>query len=76
MRGRDASARAHVEKAVRQFDEAQMRLYAAVARRRLGQLRGGDGGRALLAEADAWMNAQGVRDASKLSRVIAPGFPD
>jgi hypothetical protein len=76
MRGRDASAREYVEEAVRQFDEAQMRLYAAVARRRLGQLRGGDEGRALLAEADAWMNAQGVRDPCKLSRVIAPGFPD
>jgi hypothetical protein len=76
MRGRADSARAHVEQAARKFDEGQMRLYAAVARRRLGQLRGGDEGRDLVAAAEGWMHGQGVRDAAKLTRVIAPGFPE
>src|SRR5207244_1742579 len=49
-----------LEEALELFERAGMRLYAAAARRRLGQLLGGDRGRELVAAADAWMAGQGV----------------
>jgi hypothetical protein len=53
-----------------------MNLYAAVARRRLGSMRAGDSGRELIQQADHWLQANGVRNPARLSRLIAPGFPD
>jgi hypothetical protein len=51
-----------------------MKLHAAVARRRRGQLLGDDGGRALLEATDEWMASQGVRSAERLSAMLLPGF--
>jgi eukaryotic-like serine/threonine-protein kinase len=53
---------------------AGMVLHAAVARRRRGELVGGDVGRALVAEADAWMRVQGVHRAEAICAMIAPGL--
>jgi hypothetical protein len=74
VRGRQDSAREYLEEAVRSFDQADMKLYRAVAQRRLGQLLGGDEGRELVAASETWMNEQGARVPAKLARVIAPGF--
>ena len=52
-----------------------MRLHAAAARRRLGGLIGGEAGRALVAEADAWMAGQ-VRNPPRTTAMLAPGFAD
>jgi hypothetical protein len=46
-------------------------MSAAVARRRLGMLRKDDRGRELVCEADAWMAAQGIRNPSRMTRLIA-----
>ena len=62
--------------AVTACERADMKLYAAVARRRLGMLQADDRGRALVREADAFMAAQGIRNPARMTRLIAPGFPD
>jgi hypothetical protein len=52
--------------------EAQdRRFYVAVARRREGQVAGDA---ALVAQADAWMLAEGIRDPARMCDVVAPGF--
>jgi hypothetical protein len=52
-----------------------MHLYAACARRRRGQLLGGDAGRRLVEEADAWMSGQAIRRPDRMADLLAPGFP-
>lgn len=74
-RGENRRARMLLENAVAGFDAADMALYAACARRRLGELIGGDAGQALVSNADAWMLAQQIHDPICVTRVHAPGFP-
>ena len=73
-RGDAAKARAQLDAAARGFDAVEMALWAAVARRQLGQLVGGDEGAALAAGADAFMRAQSVRDPGRVAATLAPGF--
>lgn len=54
------------------FDAADMALYAAAARRRLGDLIGGDDGRRLIETADAWMSSQNVRNPARMTAMLAP----
>ena len=58
------------------FDACDMRLYAAAARRRLGQLVGRAEGRALMAGAESWMAGQTIRNPARMAAMLAPGFPD
>jgi serine/threonine protein kinase len=51
----------------------EMHLMAAVARRRLGQLLGGDEGRAKVAAADQWMEAQKILNPRRMADMFAPG---
>jgi hypothetical protein len=74
--GRPDLAPDHPARAAAGFDRAEMQLYAAVTRRRLGALLEGDRGRDLVRQADEWMAAQGVRNPALLTRMLAPGFPD
>jgi serine/threonine protein kinase len=60
--------------AVRNFEKAEMGLFAAGARRRLGALTGGDEGAAMVADADAWMRGQLVKAPERLVEVLAPGW--
>ena len=53
-----------------------MKLFAAVARRRLGQLIGGARGAELVAAADACARANRVVVPVRAARCLAPGFPD
>ena len=80
VRAAAAATRREMETAVRSaaaaekgFDAADMALHAAVARRRRGELVGGDEGRALVAEADAWMAGQGIKNPARFAAMLAPG---
>jgi serine/threonine protein kinase len=71
----------HMEAAVNQltiaedgFAEQSMLAHLAVAKRRRGQILGGDAGRALIAEAEAFFAHQGVHDVPAASRLLGPGF--
>jgi hypothetical protein len=56
------------------FEAADMALYAAAARRRKGELLG-ESGRAEVEASDAWMLAHGVKAPSRMTGLLAPGFP-
>jgi serine/threonine protein kinase/tetratricopeptide (TPR) repeat protein len=70
----DQAAR-HLEVAIDGFERADMAQHAAVARRRLGQLTGGETGSALIAAADAWLAAEDVVSPARTASMLAPGFP-
>ena len=75
LRGDTPTAIQLLEDSVERFDQVDMSLHAAVARRRLGELLGGDAGRALVAQADSWMASQGIVNSSRMTALFAPGFP-
>ena len=60
--------------AVSGFEAADMALYAAAARRRLGELVGGDRGRELIDQAEEWMSRQQIKNPSAVTNLMAPGF--
>jgi len=72
--GDHGAAAAELRSAIGRFESTGMALHAAVARRRLGAVVGGDEGRALTAEAEAWMTRAGITNADGLVRMLAPGF--
>jgi serine/threonine protein kinase len=72
--GDDRRAEEELARAVLGFEREDMALYAAAARRRWGEHIGGEKGRALIGESEAWMRDQTVRDPERLTDVIAPGF--
>ena len=76
LEGRDTDALASFHAAADRFDRADMKLYAAVARHRIGELQRDDDGRAQLQAAGAWMAAQQIKNPICMTRMLAPGFPD
>jgi hypothetical protein len=68
-------ALSHLHDAADRFDRADMQLYAAVARRRIGALQPDARGRELRCQADDWMAAQTIRNPTAFTRMLAPGFP-
>jgi eukaryotic-like serine/threonine-protein kinase len=55
------------------FETAGMKLHAAVARRRRGELQGGEAGRECVAGAEAWMAEQNIRSPARMCAMLAPG---
>jgi tetratricopeptide (TPR) repeat protein len=72
--GRAGEALGLLETAARGFEAADMALHAACARRRKGQLLGGDEGRALIEAADSTLREQGIRNPSRWTALHTPGF--
>jgi eukaryotic-like serine/threonine-protein kinase len=66
----------YLHDAADRFDRADMKLYAAVARRRIGALQDDAPGRELQCQAEDWMAAQHIRNPTAFTRMLAPGFPD
>jgi serine/threonine protein kinase len=75
-RGDDSQAAALVSQAVEGFEASDMKLYAATARRRLGEILGGDGGHELITQADDWMSKQEIKNPAKVANLMAPGFTE
>lgn len=69
-----ASAVRLLEAAAPGLDTSGMSMIAAAARRRLGELAGGETGHALVERADAAMRAEGVADPARLTNVFVNGF--
>ena len=69
----DAAAH-RLEDLIAALDLQDMALYAAVARRRLGQLRASGGGAESIRHASDAFVGQGVRDPAAFVRLFAPGF--
>lgn len=67
-------ARRGLTSCVELFTKQDMRLYAAAARTRLGQLLGGDEGAGLVHQAQAEFEAEGVVKVSSMLDMLAPGF--
>jgi tetratricopeptide (TPR) repeat protein len=65
-----------LQDAADQFDRADMKLYAAVARRRIGALQDDAPGRELQRQAEEWMATQQIKNPMCMTRMLAPGFPD
>ena len=74
LSGDRARAVAELRAAVTTFVAADMNLYAAVARRRLGALVGGDEGRTLVEQAETFMRTQQIADPDAIGEMLAPGF--
>lgn len=70
LAGLPAEARRYLVEAADGFDRADMRLYAAVARRRLGELEPS----VLREQAEAWMIGQTIKNPARLTAMLAPGF--
>ena len=60
--------------AARAFERHEMLLWAKAAEHRRGTLAGTASGRATAADAEAWMQARGVRNVERLVDVLMPGF--
>jgi hypothetical protein len=73
-RGETAAARGRLTAAVAGLEASDMRHMAAVARRRLGELSGGDEGPALVAQMNAWLTAQKIRNPDRYTAMLVPGF--
>jgi len=74
MRGRSEEAVVQLRGAITDFTAAGMPMHVAVARLRLGTLIAGDEGARLVAEANTWMDSEGVVDPKKFAAMLAPGF--
>jgi eukaryotic-like serine/threonine-protein kinase len=71
IRGENESAASFLKLAADGFSSVDMNLYAAAARRHLGQLIGGDEGEQLTGEADEWMTAQLIKKPELMARTLA-----
>ena len=67
-------ARRELTRAIDGFDRAEMPLYAAAARYRLGSLLAGSDGGELVLRSRAWMEAQQVVNPDRLAAMLTPGF--
>jgi hypothetical protein len=76
VEGDVALALRHLHAAVDRFERADMHLYAAVARRRIGALQADTHGREMRRASDAFMAAQTIAKPASMTRMLAPGFPD
>lgn len=74
VQGKLSSAADLLSRAADDFDAADMGLYAAAARRRLGAIVGGTCGQQLVVGADAWMLDQKITNPAFMTRMLVPGF--
>jgi len=76
LEGATPQALRYLHDAAERFERADMNLYAAVARLRIGALQDDEDGRALRRQAGEWMAAQRIKNPAGMTRMLTPGFPD
>ena len=76
LEGSTSLALRYLHDAADRFERADMRMHAAVARRRIGALQDDAAGRELQRQADEWMVSQQIKNPAGMTRMLAPGFPD
>jgi hypothetical protein len=76
LEGDTRSALKHLHDAAGGFERADMNLYAAVTKRRIGALQDDAHGREIGRQAEEWMAAQHIKNPTCMTRMLAPGFPD
>jgi serine/threonine protein kinase len=74
IRGKKEDALDTLGQAARAFEKHEMLLYAKAADHRRGTLTGSADGRAITANADAWLRARGVKNVPRFVDVLLPGF--
>lgn len=74
--GRQEEAVGALDAAMAAFTEAEMVLHAACARRRKGELLGGEEGQALVTASEETMRARGIREPARWAACFAPGFTE
>lgn len=72
-RGDRLGGAAELAQAAVQLEERSMRVWAAAARRRSGELRGGPEGLAMVAAADAFFTEQAIRVPRRWAAMLVPG---
>jgi eukaryotic-like serine/threonine-protein kinase len=70
---RRAEMESRLRSAVAGLEAAEMRLYAAAARRCLGKVVGGDEGEQLVGAAETWMRGEAIRNPERMTAMLAPG---
>ena len=76
LRGDDNRAVGLLDQATTVYLANDMFSYAAAVRRRQGEVQGGEEGRALVDESNAWMASRGIKNPTRMTAMYAPGFPD
>jgi serine/threonine protein kinase/tetratricopeptide (TPR) repeat protein len=74
LRGEGEAAAAWLARAIPELEAADMALYAAAVRRRLGEMIGGEQGTALAAQADTWMTGQKIVNPDRMTRMLIPVY--
>lgn len=74
QRGDHSKAVSLLSQAMESFDLADIDLYEAIARRRLGELLDDERGHRHIAEADGWMRKRQIQNPEAMTRMMAPGF--
>ncbi len=74
QRNRSSDAVLSLSRAEKRFTMSDMHLYAASARRRRGELMGGEDGRFLRESADFRMRAEQIENPERWAAMLAPGF--
>lgn len=70
LRGDPERGASQLAEAILRFDAVDMRLCSAAVRRRLGELIGGDAGRAAVVSSEDWMRGQEIRDPARMAGMI------
>lgn len=73
-RGDNRKAAEMASLAIEGFEVTDMKLYAAAARRRMGEITGGERGAELIAESEEWMRRQQIKNPATFADMLAPGF--
>jgi serine/threonine protein kinase len=74
IQGHDTAALTFLDEAISGYNDVQMSLHAASARRAKGVVLGGETGRALIAQADTFLRGLGVENPERWLAAQAPGF--